>query len=57
MPLSAIHRNYPQIIINNAPNSATLVDAEESSVYKAMVQSTLVLIKHQVRLLNAALYE
>ena len=46
MPLSPIHRNYPKIIINNSPNSATGVDVEESTVYKAMVQSTLVLIKH-----------
>ena len=46
MPLPPIHRNYPKIIINNGPNSATSANVEESTVYKAMLQSTLVLIKH-----------
>ena len=46
MPLSLIHKNYPKIIINNGPNSGTSADVEESTVYKAMLQSTLVLIKH-----------
>ena len=46
MPLSPIHRKYRQIIINNGPNRATSADVEESTVYKAMLQSTLVLIKH-----------
>ena len=46
MPLSPIHRNYPKVIINNGPNIATSADVEESIVYKAMLQSTLVLIKH-----------
>ena len=46
MPLSQIHRNYPKIIVNNGSNSATSADVEESTVYKAMLQSTLVLIKH-----------
>ena len=46
MPLSQIHRNYPKIIINNGPNSATSADVEDSTVYKAMLKSTLVLIKH-----------
>ena len=47
MPLSPFHRNYPNIIINNGPNSATSVDVEESTVYKAMPQSTLAFIKHK----------
>ena len=46
MPLSPIHGNFPKIITNNGPNSATLADVEESTVYKAMLQSTLALIKH-----------
>ena len=46
MPLSPIHRNYPKIIVNNGPNGATSADVEESTVYKAMLQSTLVFIKH-----------
>ena len=46
MSLSPIHRNYPKIIINNGPKSATSADVEESTVYKAMLQTTLVLIKH-----------
>ena len=46
MPLSAIYRNYPKIIMNNGLNSATPADVEESTIYKAMPQSTLALIKH-----------
>ena len=51
MPLSPIHINYPKIIINGGPNSATPADVEESTVYKAILQFMLALIKHQVRLL------
>ena len=46
MPLSPIHRNYSKIITNNGPNGAIPADVEESTVYNAMLQSTLALLKH-----------
>ena len=46
MPLSPIDRNYPKIIIIDRPSSTTPADVEESTVYKAMLQSMLALIKH-----------
>ena len=48
MPLFPIHRKYPEININNGPSSTTPADVEESTVYKAMPQSMLALIKHKV---------
>ena len=57
MPLSPIHRNYPKIISKNGLRKTTPADAEESTVYKAMLQFTLALTRLCVRLLNASLNE
>ena len=45
-PLSQSRRNYPKIARSDGSGSATAADVEESTGYKAMLQSTLVLIKH-----------
>ena len=46
MLLFPFHRNYSKIIINNGHSSTTPADAEESTVYKAMLQATLALMKN-----------
>ena len=46
-PLSPNQRNYPKIITNNDPR-VVMRQIKESIVYKAMLQCTSALTKHQV---------